>query len=124
MQDQLSAVVLMRPAAGGTVGEVATAETAELLLPDPGNLAAAQAFFRGIGFEVVGTLGPSFSIVGPRELFERTFGQPLAERPDGGVTTAEGDVELPLGALQADVARPIQAVTFTPPPAFGPTEFH
>ena len=32
--------------------------------------------------------------------------------------------ELPLRELPADVARPIQAVTFTPPPAFGPTEFH
>jgi hypothetical protein len=125
--DQLSAVVLMRPAGGGTVGEAARAATAEQLLPDPDAFAAAQALFREAGFEVVGPVGPSFSIIGSKELFERTFGTRLVGTGTGtgpgGVTTDEGAVELPLDPLPSDLARSVQAITFTPPPAFGPTEF-
>jgi hypothetical protein len=45
------------------------------------------------------------------------------EERDGGVRTADGRLELPLEALPADVAALLQAVTFTPPPDFGPTSY-
>jgi hypothetical protein len=109
VQDQVSALVLLRPA--------------ERSLPDPEAASRAEAFFRGAGFEVTGSVGPSFSIVGPRNLFERAFGTRLEDHPKGGLRTAEGELELPLERVPADLVDSIQAVTFTPPPDFGPTEY-
>jgi hypothetical protein len=120
--DLLSATVLLRPAAGGTVGEAATAATVEQTLPDPDAATRAERFFRDAGFEVVAPFGASFSIVGPKAQFERIFGTPLVES-GGGVRTADGTLELPLEPLPPDVAGLLQAVTFTPPPDFGPTSY-
>ena len=120
MSGPLSATVLLRPAGGGSVADYATAETADRLLPDPAAAEQAQAYFRAAGFEVTAAFGPSFSIVGSRELFESTFGTRLEAAERGGVTTADGALELPLPAGLGDS---IEAVTFTAPPDFGPTEY-
>ena len=39
------------------------------------------------------------------------------------VRTARGTLELSLEGLPDEAARRIQAVTFTPPPDFGPTDY-
>jgi len=119
--DPLSATVLLRPAGGGSVADYATADTADRLLPDPDVAEQAQTYFRDAGFDVTAAFGPTFSIVGSRELFERTFGTRLQTAERGGVTTDEGAFELPLPAGLGDG---VEAVTFTPPPDFGPTEYH
>jgi hypothetical protein len=105
------------------VADLATAETAERLLPDPRSAERAQAFFRRAGFEVTAPFGPSFSIVGPADLFERAFGTRLQAHKDRGVRTAEDQLELPLERVPADVRHSLEAVTFTPPPDFGPTRY-
>jgi hypothetical protein len=121
--DVLSATVLLRPAGGGSVADVARAETAEQMLPDPTVVERVQAYFRDTGFDVTGAVGPSFSIVGSPELFERTFATRLEASERGGVRTREGALELPLEPLPRDVTEGVEAVTFTAPPDFGPTEY-
>jgi hypothetical protein len=121
--DVLSATVLLRPAGGGSVADVARAETAEQMLPDPAAVERAQTYFRQAGFDVTAAVGPSFSIVGPQDLFERTFSAPLQASERGGVVTGEGALELPLEPLPRDVGDAVEAVTFTAPPDFGPTEY-
>jgi hypothetical protein len=123
MQEPLTATVLLRPAGGGTVADVATAATADRMLPDPKAAEHVQTFFRRAGFQVTAAYGPSFSLVGPRELFERTFGTRLELHESRGVRTAEGHLELPLEPISADVRQWVEAVTFTAPPDFGPTEY-
>ena len=122
MPDTLSATVLLRPAGGGTHENV-TVETVERSLPDPEAQRRAVEYFRDAGFEVTAAYGPSFSIVGERDLFERAFGTRIETQDDQGVLTSEGTLELPLERVDPEVARSLQAVTFTPPPAFGPTDF-
>jgi hypothetical protein len=108
----LSALVVLRPGPGRELGDrgPVTAETIGEYLPSPEAVAAAQAAFAALGFEASAAVGPSFSITALRSRFEQVFG------------TADG-LELPLDRLPADVRPLVQAVTFTPPPDFGPTEF-
>lgn len=122
MEQPISATVLLRPAGGGSVADVARAETAAQLAPNPELAARAQEYFRAAGFDVTASVGPSFSIVGSRELFEGMFKQPL-EGDERGIHTGEGSYELPLDPLPRDLAGAIEAVTFTPPPDFGPTDY-
>jgi hypothetical protein len=121
--EQLSATVLLRPAGGGSVADVARSETAAQTLPDPEAAERAQAYFREEGFEIAAPFGPSFSIVGSRELFERTFGTKLEADELQGVRTAEGNLELPLEPLPSNLTQTLEAVTFTAPPDFGPTDY-
>jgi hypothetical protein len=122
VSDQLSATVLLRPAAGGT-HEGVTAETVERFQPDPDALERARRFFEAAGFELGPAVGPSFSITGPRELFERTFDTKLEYDETLGIKASGGGVELPLHVVPPELTDSLQAVTFTPPPAFGPTEY-
>lgn len=111
MEDRLSAQVVLRPPTGELTGdERITSENVQRFLPSPEAVAETEAFFGQAGFEVGNVVGNSFSIAGPSSAFGRTFG----ERPERGV-------ELDLGALPDRVRRYLQAVTFTPPPDFGPT---
>jgi hypothetical protein len=57
-------------------------------------------------------VGNSFSITAPESTFERVFG-----------TRGAGSLELPLHALPKTLTDHVEAVTFTPPPDFGPTNF-
>ena len=122
MSEQLSATVLLRPAAGGT-HEGVTAATVERSLPDPAALDRAQRFFEAAGFDIGPAVGPSFSITAPRDLFERTFGTRLEHDETLGIKATGGGVELPLHVVPPELTDSLQAVTFTPPPAFGPTEY-
>jgi hypothetical protein len=122
LSEQLSATVLLRPAAGGT-HEGVTAETVERYQPDPDAVERARRFFEAAGFELGPAVGPSFSITGPRELFEQTFGTQLEDDEALGIKASGGGVELPLQAIPPELTGSLQAVTFTPPPAFGPTKY-
>ena len=122
MNDRLSAQVVLRPATGELTGdESITSENVHRFLPPPEAVAETEGFFRDAGFEVANVVGNSFSIVGSPSAFERTFGE-RPERGGAGVLVRGGGVELDLDSLPGSVRRHVQAVTFTPPPDFGPTD--
>ena len=121
MEDRLAAQVVLRPATGELTGdEPITSENVHRFLPSPEAVSEAEGFFRDAGFEVANPVGNSFSIVGPPSAFERAFGE-RPERGGDGVRVRGGGVELDLGSLPEPVRQHVQAVTFTPPPDFGPT---
>jgi hypothetical protein len=115
----LSALVVLRPAAGGELGGRGPiiSETVHESLPSADAVALALEHFRERGFEVTPPMGTSLSIVAPRDRFEKEFGVELSEEE-----LAHG-LELPLESLPPEVASVVQAVLFTPPPDFGPTDF-
>ncbi len=124
MDERLSAQVVLRPASGGMTGdERITSANVQRFLPSPDAVTETTGYFREAGFEVSEVVGISFSIVGSPSAFERAFG----ERPERGVekgvdtVRTRGGTELDLGRIPAPVRRHLQAVTFTPPPEFGPT---
>jgi hypothetical protein len=116
---ELSALVVLRPAGGGELGDQGpiTSENVAASLPSERAVALATEHFRARGFEVTPAIGPSFSIVAPQERFEEVFGVKLDEQ-----ALARG-LELPLESLPADLASVVQAVVITPPPDFGPTDY-
>ena len=89
-----------------------TAATLAANQPPPEAVEAAQKQFREAGFKVGPYVGISFSISGPPSLFESFFGVHLDKLKS---------YELPLRALPKKVADMLEAVTFTPPPDFGPS---
>jgi hypothetical protein len=121
----LSALVVMRPPAGGPLsGASITSESVAGLMPDPAAVERARSHFSSRGFEVSEAVAISFSITGPRSVFEETFGDhPALDAAERTVRGAggEGPLELPLDRLPDEVRETVEAVTFTPPPAFGPT---
>ena len=124
----LSAQVVLRPRGGGSLTgyEAITAETVGAYLPDVADAQTAAAWFAGAGFQVHELVGLGFAIVGGRSTFERAFGARLEVGGDEArrmARGAEGSLALPLDRLPPEVARVVQAVEFTPPPDFGPTEY-
>ncbi len=89
-----------------------TAATLAANQPPKEAVEAARKLFRKAGFEPGPYVGISFSILGSRSLFEQFFGTRL-DKLQG--------YELPLDSLPKEVAALIEAVTFTPPPDFGPS---
>ena len=89
-----------------------TAATLAANQPPKEAVEAARRVFRDAGFDLGSYVGTSFSISGPATLFERYFGIRLKDLKS---------YELPLDSVPKDVADVIQAVTFTPPPDFGPS---
>jgi hypothetical protein len=125
MVSRLSAQVILRPPGGPLSGhERITSENVRAFLPSEEAVAATTTFFREAGFDVSEGVGLGFSITGSPADFERTFGERPEWRLEAGVeavrTVAE-NLELPLDTLPEPVRRHIQAVAFTPPPDFGPT---
>ena len=121
MEDRLAAQVVLRPATGELAGdEPITSENVHRFLPSPEAVTETEGFFRHAGFEVANVVGNSFSILGSPSAFERAFGE-RPERGGEGVRVRGGGVELDVDSLPDPVRRYVQAVTFTPPPEFGPT---
>jgi hypothetical protein len=127
MMDQpLSALVVMRSAEGTRVpGEAVTAETISRYLPDPAVVSTLMTFLGHYGFDVSEAVGISFSITAPRSRFESFFGTPAHIAQERGLKTVstEQGLELPLAALPEELRGYVDAITFTPPPDFGPTEY-
>jgi hypothetical protein len=70
------------------------------------------------GFDIGPLVGGSFSISGPRQLFDRYFGLTLE-----GVRSPAVPEALPLERLPADVKGAVRSILFTRPPDFGPTNW-
>lgn len=131
-KETLSAQVVLR-AAGGRAPDAETAVTAENVheyTPAPETAEAARRAYAEAGFEVGAVVGNSFSITAPATTFEKVFKVKTSRDEAEGVKArgasggAEAGYELPLDKLPAGLARGVAAVTFTPPPDFGPGNFY
>jgi len=119
--ETVSAQVILRPATGRSLEGVAiTAATIQDYAPSRQAIVLAQQTFARAGFEVGEVIGNSFSITAPLSRFEQFFGTRL-RRSRAGLRTDRGNLELPSRALPPQLSTHIEAVTFTPPPDFGPT---
>lgn len=123
----LSAQVVLRPR-GGDRGSPITVETLADHAPDPRAAETVATHFRDAGFEVGELVAISFAITAPRTRFETVFGVHVDVEQDAGgqVVDARPDGagwELPLSQLPGHVTEHLRAVTFTPPPDFGPGSF-
>jgi len=126
----MSAQVALRSASGKSYdGQTAiTADNIADYAPSPDTVAKALAGFQRAGFEVGNMVGNSFSITAPKSVFEKLFKIKLQADERGGVKTratkaAPSDYELPVKALPQDLSQHVAAVTFSPPPDFGPSSY-
>jgi hypothetical protein len=122
---RLSALVVLRPANDRAGSGPITSEVVGFFMPSRAAVEATTSFFSERGFDVSDVVAISFSITGSRSLFEDLFGQRVqVERRRGGelasVRLESGSLEFSLSALPKNISRNLQAVTFTPPPDFGP----
>ena len=126
----ISAQVVLKSASGKSVdGKTAiTSENIADYAPSPNTATSAAAGFREAGFEVGNMVGNSFSITAPKSTFEKFFKIKLRaeERGDVKVTAAKGATEgyeIPLKVLPGNLSQLVDAVTFSPPPDFGPSNY-
>jgi hypothetical protein len=124
----ISALVVLRSASGAdpVAATAITSENIGSFAPAPEAAAAVARFFASHGFRVDPLVGVSFSITAPAERFSELFGVPLERRSDGAIVAVQSGtetLELPLTTIPDEIRRFVSAVTFTPPPAFGPTNF-
>ena len=126
----ISAQVVLKSASGKSFdGKTAiTSENIDDYAPSQDSVAAAAAGFREAGFDVGNMVGNSFSITALKSTFEKFFKIKLQveERGDVKVAAAKGNTkghELPLKALPRNLSQLVSAVTFSPPPDFGPSSY-
>jgi hypothetical protein len=128
-QQVVSAQVLLRAASGKHVdGETRiTAENVSDYAPSHETVSRATATFSSLGFDTGEMVGISFSITAPISKFEEVFQTSLAIGEQGGIVVAWDDgtetYELPLDSLSPTLQEFVTAVTFSPPPDFGPPAF-
>ncbi len=129
-KENLSAQVALRPASGKAFNPqtAITSENIADYLPAPETVEAARKGFAAAGFEVSNPVGMSFSITGPAGLFEKVFKVKLVADDRGGIKVTDGKggdqtYELPVESLSNDLRQSVAAVTFSPPPDFGPTSY-
>jgi subtilase family serine protease len=122
----VSAQVVLQPASGKSPSSetAITSETIEDFLPSQHAVAVARKAFKEVGFEV----GEVVAITGSVSTFEKALKTRLRREPESGAmkavrTDGSATYELPLKALPKEVARIVEAVSFTPPPDFGPTNY-
>ena len=126
----VSAQVVLKSASGKSIdGETAiTSENIADYSPSSDSLTAATAAFSEAGFVVGNLVGNSFSITASKSTFEKFFKAKLKaeDRGDVKVFAARGATEgyeLPLDSLPQKLAQHVSAVTFSPPPDFGPSSY-
>lgn len=126
----ISAQVVLKSASGKSFDSktAITSENIDDYSPSPDSVVSAAAEFSEAGFEVGNMVGNSFSITAPKSTFENFFKTKLQveERGDVKVAAAEGAAkshELPLKALPRNLSQLVDAVTFSPPPDFGPSSY-
>jgi hypothetical protein len=129
-EKSLSAEVALRSASGKSFNSqtAITSENIADYLPAPELVEKAQRAFTELGFEVSKPAGIGFSITAPSSVFKKVFKIKTISDERGGIKAvvekgAEGDYELPLKALPKELAEDVSAVTFSPPPDFGPESF-
>ncbi|GAB3897988.1 hypothetical protein ACFQ1S_29720 [Kibdelosporangium lantanae] len=106
-RQQSAEVVLTTPT--GTPHPPITSENIAQYQQDPTKVEPIRRWFRDQGFDTGELTGISFTVTGPRSLFEQVLGP--------------GDQELPLTNLPTEITEAIEAVTFSPPPDFGPPAY-
>jgi hypothetical protein len=125
-QQLISAQVVLRSASGKVADDkaVITSETLKDYAPSADVANSIRQGFAAAGFQVGPLAGNSFSITAPVSTFERVFHTQFRRQEQGSVEAVRkdgsGTYELPLQELPAATSQHIIAVTFTPPPAFGP----
>jgi len=106
---------------------VITAETIHEYLPSMETATKVRAALTAAGFTVGPLAANSITISAPVGTFEQVFQTSLRPHKRGGVECVAEDgsrsFELPRRGLPAAIAALVEAVTFTPPPDFGPSEF-
>jgi hypothetical protein len=126
-QPVMSAQVILKPASGAAPREPVTSSNLRDVLPSAEAARRAPQAFAEAGFEVGPVVANSFSITGPATTFEKVFGTTFRRDKQSGDTRparhGAGEYELPLSKLVGEVSQMIQAVTLTPPPDFGPTDY-
>ena len=116
----VSAQVVLAAAGGEHPGprtRITSANIAEWT-PSAETIVRVSGELRDAGFEVGGCVGNSISITGAVRLFESCFHTKLRE-VGGGAQFDDGS-ELAAQKIPAALRAQIAAVTFTPPPDFGP----
>lgn len=86
---------------------------------DLAHITPAKGHFTSAGFEVHAPLGATFAIAGPKSLFEKTFGQDIVVNDQeliATVTTASGQLDLPLESLPDNVRANVESIKFLEPP--------
>jgi hypothetical protein len=128
-EQTVSAQVLLRAASGKRPDRDSriTAENINDWLPSGEIALRVREAFRVLGFEVGDLVGNSFSITGPVHLFESVFKTRLRQLNSGGIqfstTEQASNYELDSRKIPHDLREYVADVTFTPPPAFGPTDY-
>lgn len=114
----VSAQVVLLPASGRPVSDPSVLTAARLAeaVPSPEQARHAARAWAEAGFEVGPVVGTSFSITAPAATFEKAFGEQVRK-------AAEEGRELSLDEVKEELTRGVAAVTFTPPPDFGPTSY-
>lgn len=116
--EALSAQVLLLPASGKRVTDPSALTAARLseAAPSPEAARRAARAWAEAGFEVGPVVGTSFSITAPAATFEKAFGKHVHK-------AAQEGRELSLDEMDEELTRGVAAVTFTPPPDFGPSSY-
>ena len=111
----VSAQVLLKPASGTMPRDVdITAENVAALAPKAEAAAEVARTLARAGFDVGPAVGLSFSISARRSVFDQFFGIESAGTTRGTI---------PLDGVPAAARRHVEAITFPPPPDFGPTRY-
>jgi len=126
----LSAEIALRSASGKKFNDqtAITSENIADYLPSSEVVEKARRAFTELGFEVSEPAGLGFSITAPASVFKKVFKIKTTSDKRGGIKAvaakgAKGSYELPLKALPKELAQHVAAVTFSPPPDFGPGNF-
>lgn len=117
----VSAQVVLAAAGGARPGprtSITSANIAEWT-PSAEAIVRVSGQLRDMGFEVGGCVGNSLSITGAVRVFESCFRTKLREA-GGSVQFADDGFELAAAKIPAALRAQVVAVTFTPPPDFGP----
>jgi|SRR5215213_826777 len=125
----LSAEVALRSASGKSfTGQTAiTSENIADYLPSREVVEKTRRGFAELGFEVSEPAGIGFSITAPASVFRKVFKIKIIPDDRGGIKVAgkghEASYELPKASLPKELAEDLVAVSFSPPPDFGPGNF-
>jgi hypothetical protein len=127
-QEVISAQVILRSASGKSLDPQTpiTSSNISEYIPSATTVAAARSAFTNAGFDVGNVVGNSMSITAPVITFESFFKtQVRHEQGKGMVATVNGmaSQELPVRNVPSELVNLVEAVTFTPPPDFGPTNW-
>jgi hypothetical protein len=128
-EQTISAQVLLRAANGKRPDGRSriTAENIREWTPSAETVARVRETFLASGFEVGDLVGNSVSISGPVRLFEAVFRTPVQQSKPGVIqflnAEQSANYELAPEKIPRDLRGLIVAITFTPPPDFGPTSF-